>query len=399
MNMSTSAPTPSRRHLYLGILALSGFVTSFGAHVVAVNLPDYAEKVGLGALMIGLLIAVYDFAELFAKPAAGFLADRRGMRITLLGGLAVFVLGSLLYLVVPPKLLLLVRFVQGLGAAALSTVSIALVGRFYVENRGRAFGIYNAIKGAGYVLAPTAGALLATHHGFPSVFVASAMLGTLAFALTFVIPKDRPAPLEEEDESSFKQLFKLFKNPVLMPTYAAIVINMFVVGVLFGFFPVYLHAIGYTTSSAGLLITATTASYLLVQPVAGWLADRIDPAITVIAGLAVAAGATLAIPAVTGWMLIPLAVLAGLGVGTVWTNTDMLVTKIAGDRQLGAAVGAAQSFKEVGDMLGPLAIGAITQAWNVRVGFYVCGAAALGVVALLTLRPPRVPPSPPHALP
>ena len=399
MNMSTSAPTPSRRHLYLGILALSGFVTSFGAHVVAVNLPDYAEKVGLGALMIGLLIAVYDFAELFAKPAAGFLADRRGMRITLLGGLAVFVLGSLLYLVVPPKLLLLVRFVQGLGAAALSTVSIALVGRFYVENRGRAFGIYNAIKGAGYVLAPTAGALLATHHGFPSVFVASAMLGTLAFALTFVIPKDRPAPLEEEDESSFKQLFKLFKNPVLMPTYAAIVINMFVVGVLFGFFPVYLHAIGYTTSSAGLLITATTASYLLVQPVAGWLADRIDPAITVIAGLAVAAGATLAIPAVTGWMLIPLAMLAGLGVGTVWTNTDMLVTKIAGDRQLGAAVGAAQSFKEVGDMLGPLAIGAITQAWNVRVGFYVCGAAALGVVALLALRPPRVPRSPPHALP
>ena len=150
-------PTPSRRHLYLGILALSGFVTSFGAHVVAVNLPDYAEKVGLGALMIGLLIAVYDFAELFAKPAAGFLADRRGMRITLLGGLAVFVLGSLLFLVVPPKLLLVVRFVQGLGAAALSTVSIALVGRYYVEGRGRAFGIYNAIKGAGYVLAPTAG--------------------------------------------------------------------------------------------------------------------------------------------------------------------------------------------------------------------------------------------------
>ena len=61
LNMSAPPePTPSRRHLYLGILALSGFVTSFGAHVVAVNLPDYAEKVGLGALMIGLLIAVYD---------------------------------------------------------------------------------------------------------------------------------------------------------------------------------------------------------------------------------------------------------------------------------------------------------------------------------------------------
>jgi MFS transporter, ACDE family, multidrug resistance protein len=58
------------------ILALSGFVTSFGAHIVATNLPSYAETVGVGAFTIGLLISVYDFAELFAKPLAGFLADR-----------------------------------------------------------------------------------------------------------------------------------------------------------------------------------------------------------------------------------------------------------------------------------------------------------------------------------
>ena len=117
-----------------------------------------------------------------------------------------------------------------------------------------------------------------------------------------------------------------------------------------------------------------------------------------IVGLAVAAGATLAIPAATGWPLIPLAVLAGVGVGTVWTNTDMLVTKIAGDRQLGAAVGAAQSFKEVGDMLGPLAIDAITQAWGVRVGFIACGGAALAVRALLALRRPRIRPATPAAM-
>ena len=387
MTTTTEAIKPSRRRLYLVILSLSGFVTSFGAHVVAVNLPDYAEKVGFGALMIGLLIAVYDFAELFAKPAAGFIADRRGMRVTLLAGLIVFVLGSLLYLVVPANLLLIVRFVQGLGAAALSTVSIALVGRFFVEGRGRAFGIYNAVKGAGYVLAPTAGAMLATREGFGSVFVASAALGGLAFVLTFVLPNDRPAPLDDDDdEPSFKQLIKLFKNPALLPTYAAIVINMFVVGVLFGFMPVYLHEIGYSTGKTGLIVSATTASYLLVQPFAGWFADRVDPALTIIVGLAAAAAATLVIPAVTGWPLVPLAIVAGLGVGTVWTNTDTLVTKIAGDRQLGAAVGAAQSFKEVGDMLGPLAIGALTQAFGVRVGFVVCGGAALATVGLLAIR-------------
>jgi MFS family permease len=90
---------PLRRYWYLAILALSGFVTSFGAHIVATNLPAYAETVGVGAFVIGLLIGIYDFAELFAKPVAGFIADRRGMKLTLLVGLAIFILGSLLFLI------------------------------------------------------------------------------------------------------------------------------------------------------------------------------------------------------------------------------------------------------------------------------------------------------------
>jgi hypothetical protein len=49
-------------------------------------------------------------------------------------------------------LLLLVRFIQGLGAAALSAVSITLVAKYFSTGRGKAFGIYNEIKGAGYVI-------------------------------------------------------------------------------------------------------------------------------------------------------------------------------------------------------------------------------------------------------
>ncbi|MEP6596435.1 MAG: hypothetical protein ABJA71_10845, partial [Ginsengibacter sp.] len=36
------------------ILGFVGFVTSFGAHIVAVNLPFYAEKVRIGLTMIGV---------------------------------------------------------------------------------------------------------------------------------------------------------------------------------------------------------------------------------------------------------------------------------------------------------------------------------------------------------
>src|SRR5260370_24152665 len=89
-----------QRYYHLSILALSGFVTSFGAHIVATNLPSYAEVAGVRALTIGLLIAIYHLAELFAKPFAAFVADRRGLKATLLVGLAVLLFRSVLLLLI-----------------------------------------------------------------------------------------------------------------------------------------------------------------------------------------------------------------------------------------------------------------------------------------------------------
>lgn len=379
-------------YLYLLILALCGFVTSFGAHIVATNLPSYAEKVGAGAFMIGLLIAVYDFAELFAKPLAGFVADRRGMKLMLLIGLVVFIIGSLLFLIIHPKLLLLVRFIQGLGAAALSTVSISLVAKFFPKGRGRAFGIYNAIKGAGYVISPVLGGWLAHRYGFAMIFVVSAGVGIAALLASFFLPRDKneKADLEDDDELSLKQFFLIFKEPRLLPIYAVIVINMFLVGILFGFLPVYLHSIGYTALQSGSVISTATLSYLLVQPIAGHLADKIEIRFTVLFGLFLAAAAIIATTFTSGGMLLAVVIIAGLGIGTVWTNSDTLVSVLADKRQLGASIGAAQSFKEVGDMVGPLVVGLIAQFFGVRVAFVSCGALALVcLVPLVRLHKPH----------
>ena len=367
------------RYWILGILALSGFVTSFGAHIVATNLPSYAEVVGVGAFTIGLLIAVYDFAELFAKPAAGFVADRYGMKRMLLAGLVVFIFGSALFLIIPPGLLLLVRFVQGLGAAALSTISITLVARYFVNARGRAFGIYNAIKGAGYVIAPAAGGFLTHRYGFRMIFIVSGAVGLLALALSLFLPGDRGAgdTLGDDDDVSFAQFLTIFRDRRLLPIYAVIVINMFMVGILFGFLPVYLHGLGYTARQSGTVLSVCTAAYLLIQPLAGMLADRWDSRTTVMAGLLLAALAVLTVTFTSGALLIGVVVLAGVGVGTVWTNSDALIAALATPAKLGASVGAAQSFKEFGDMVGPLLVGGLTQFYGVRTGFVTCGALAL----------------------
>lgn len=368
------------------LLGLVAFVTSFGAHVVAVNLPVYARQVGVGLAFIGMLIAAYDFAEVFAKPIFGWIADRRGLKGTMLVGIAFFSLASLLYLFVPTRLLVLIRFLQGLGAAALSITSAALVAAYFKEGRGKAFGIYNAIKGAGYVLGPSIGGAIVWKSNFSMVFLASFAVGMLAFVLSLFLPRMEEKPRLEDDDDDFspKQMVAVFREPTLLPWYSVIVINMFMVGILFGFLPLYVNSLGYDQLRNGMIVTAATTSYLLIQPIAGYLADRFNASRVVFAGLLLSALSIVLLPFTARGYLVSAAILGGIGVGTVWTNTDAIVSNLVEERRLGATLGAAGSFKELGDMLGPLLIGFVSQSFGLKVGFIACG--TLGFLALFLLR-------------
>jgi MFS family permease len=367
------------------VLGFLGFATSFGAHIVAVNLPFYAEKVGFGLTMIGLLIAIYDFAEIVAKPLFGGLADKKGMKKALYLGIIIFILASLLYPFVPPKFLIVVRFLQGLGGASLSAVSLAMVGTLYKDNKGKAFGIYNAIKGLGYVVSPIIGGAIVMKSNFGGIFYACAAIGFIALLLAFTLPADKQkgsaAFDDDDDDFSFKSLFAVFKNKTLAPWFLIIVINMFFVGILFGFLPVRIHELGYNPFDTGLLLSVTTVSYLLVQPVAGWLADKYNQVMILRLGMLLSIVSTAAIPFVTGTLLIITCIVAGIGIGVVWTNSDALVSKLAKENEMGATMGVAGSFKELGDMIGPLLMGVISQALGLKWGFVIC--AVLGGIALL----------------
>ena len=85
-------------------------------------------------------------------------------------------------------------------------------------------------------------------------------------------------------------------------------------------------------------------------------------------------------------MLIALVVLGGLGIGVVWTNCDAMVSQLAKSGQLSASLGTAGSHKEIGDMLGPLSIGAISQVLRLAAGFVTCGLLGLAGTLLVVRR-------------
>jgi len=368
----------------LFILGLVGFVTSFGAHAVAVNLPTYATQVGASTLMIGVLIAVFDFAEVIAKPIFGYLADKRGQLITLWAGLLLFALASLAFLVVDPRLLLVIRLLQGLSAAAFSVVSLALVAAYFPETRARSLGIYNALKGAGYVVAPVVGGFVVAQVNFAALFVLCAAIGFVVLALSLPLREPaHPTELEDDDDFSLREFLAPFHERRLLPWYASIIVNMFFVGILFGFVPVLLNHSGYDPFTAGLMLGAGTLAYLLVQPFAGALADQVGTHTTIVGGLLATSFSLIAMPFTAGAPLVALIVLGGVGIGVVWTNSDAMISELAKHGQLAASLGTAGSYKEIGDMLGPLSVGALSQLFGLTAGFVACGVAGLASILIV----------------
>ena len=105
---------------------------------------------------LGVLLALYDGAEVLLKPVFGSLADRIGPRPVLLGGLLGFAAASAAFVLAGNAAGLgLARFAQGAAAAAFSPAAGAMIARIAPDRRrGRAFGSYGAWKGLGYTLGP-----------------------------------------------------------------------------------------------------------------------------------------------------------------------------------------------------------------------------------------------------
>ena len=127
-------------------LYAAGFVTAFGAHSIAAGMGAQSENIGLTLLNLGILLAVYDIAEVFLKPVFGALSDRIGTKPVIVGGLLAFAVLSLAGLWgADPLMLGLARLGQGAAASAFSPASSAMVARLARgRNAGTYFGRYGS---------------------------------------------------------------------------------------------------------------------------------------------------------------------------------------------------------------------------------------------------------------
>ncbi|HEV7975706.1 MFS transporter [Amycolatopsis sp.] len=374
----TSTGSPAQlRPLYA-----AGFVTAFGAHSIAASLGAYTHGEHASLLTLGLLLAVYDGAEVILKPVFGSLADRIGPRPVLLGGLLAFALASAGFVLAGnPAAVGLARLGQGAAAAAFSPAAGALVARLSPAKRhGRAFGGYGAWKSIGYTLGPLLGGILITFGGFSLLF---GTLAVLALAVTgwamLVVPAAPPLPRARQ---TVLDLARRLSHPSFLRPTATLAGTTAALAVGVGFLPVTGAAAGLGALAAGAAVSLLALCSAVVQPWAGRARDagRLRDGTGMGGGLALAAaGMAVAafLPGVAG--VLTAAVAIGVGVGLATPLGFAHLAAITPPERLGQTMGAAEVGRELGDAGGPLLVGAIATATTLGAGFL--GLAALLVVA------------------
>ncbi len=394
--MTTQEPTDTSpvgtRRQVLPLYA-AGFVTAFGAHSIAASLGGYTHGQHASLLTLGLLLAVYDGAEVALKPVFGSLADRVGARPVLLGGLLAFAVASAAFVVAGnPAWVGLARFGQGAAAAAFSPAAGVLVSRLTPQGRqGRGFGRYGAWKGLGYTLGPVLGGVLITAGGYNLLFATLAVLGvTVAAWALLVLPTVPPLPRTRQTVADLAR--RLTSPGFVRPTLAlAAATGALSVGV--GFLPVIGAERGLGPLITGAMVSLLAAAAALLQPRAGRAHDdgRIGDRTGMAGGLVVTAlgCAAVLIPGVAG--LLTAAVLIGVGVGLITPIGFANLAKTSQKERLGQTMGSAEVGRELGDAGGPLLVGAIAAAVTLTPALLAFGGLLTATAGLIAATGRRIP--------
>jgi MFS family permease len=129
--------------------------------------------------------------------SAGRLGDVVGRRRLLIGGLALFTAASVLSGVAPTLgVLIAARAAQGLGAAVMMALSVALAAEIARDGKtGSAMGLLGTTSAIGTVLGPSLGGVLTAGVGWRAIFLINAPFGLVALFLAYrYLPADSREP-------------------------------------------------------------------------------------------------------------------------------------------------------------------------------------------------------------
>lgn len=328
-----------------------------GTSSVTPAFPTIVRELGVSSGQVGLLITVFTLPGIVLTPVLGILSDRYGRKKILVPALLLFgFAGGACAFARSFDLLLTLRFLQGMGAAALGTLNVTVIGDIYDgRERSAALGYNSSVLSVGTASYPAIGGLLATFgwfYPFALPFVAIPIGIIVLFSLRNPEPRN-----EDRLKDYFGSVWENLRDREVFGLIGASLLTFIVLfGPQISYLPILMNArfdapsyvIGAVLSGAS-LTTALTSTQLGRLTLRFSERSLLKSAFVLYAIALVAVAFTPSLP-----MLLVPAVLFGVAQGINLPNVFSLLNAHAPTENRGAFMAANGMSLRAGQTIGPL---------------------------------------------
>ncbi|MDA3779692.1 MAG: MFS transporter [Bacteroidales bacterium] len=364
-------------------------IAVMGVASITPALPKISETLDLTKTQIGLLISAFTFPGIILTPLAGILADRLGRKAILVPSLFIFALaGFAIFFFHDFHHIILLRVIQGIGAASLGSLNTTLIGDFFkAKQLPEAMGYNATVLSLSTAFYPLIGGILA---GFAWYYPFVMPLLAIPVGLFVIFGMKEP---EIEKPLNFKQYLKDISGNILKKE----VIAIFILGtltfiILYGAFLTYMpilldHKFNLTAPKIGIFITLSSVTSAIVATQVGKLTWKFGSLFLLKTAFLLYLIVNILIPNIANMyvFLIPILIFGSAQALNI-PSLQTTLAKLAPDNQRGVFMSLNGMVIRLGQTLGPMIIG-IGYSLRGLIGAYYLGAfmALLGLIVSFTM--------------
>lgn len=343
--------------------------------VVAITpaFPRIVQELNISPQEVGLLISVFTFPGIITTIGFGVLADRFGRKKILFATLMISgIAGTTCAFVRDFNSLLLLRFLQGIGAGPLLSLSVTVIGDLYSGDEcAKAMGYNVSALDIGLTIFPFIGgaiAMLGWYYPFIIQFI------TIPVGILLLFYLKNP---EIKDEQSIKEYLKnawqIIKNRRIIGLFFDSAITFMI---FFGIYMTYLPLLIGISFGASPIVIGSIMSFIplvsaFTSSQVGKLARRSSEKNLIKAAFILYALALSIIPFVSNiWLLLIPAVIFGIAHGTNEPSIHALLSSSASIKHRAALMSVNWTVVRLGQTLGPLLMAATFVMWDISAVFY-----------------------------
>lgn len=210
----------------------------FGLFIVLSVLSQYAlELEGGTAFLAGLAVGGYAFTQALLQVPYGVLSDKIGRKKTILIGLLIFALGSVICALADNIYVLLIgRFLQGAGA--IGSVVTAMIADYVREDeRAHAMAVMGMVIALSFAAAMIIGPIIGGLYSVKALFWLTAALAILALLILFTAVPEPPKIVHHYSEEEAK-IIHVFKDKDLVRMYITFLFHSSTMAIAFFLIPI-----------------------------------------------------------------------------------------------------------------------------------------------------------------